>query len=314
MDEIIGCIERITFQNDETGYVVLQLKEPGSKDLTCVVGTLPQVRPGETIRAEGAWKNHLVHGRQFEAKQCKCERPADLHGIKKYLSSGLIKGIGPAYAEKIVAKFGLQTLDIIDKYPERLREIGGLGEKKLERIRSCWSEQKSVRDMMIFLQSHEVSPAWAQKIFKRFGDKSIEVVTENPYVLAREVYGIGFKTADQIAQKLGINPHAASRIEAGLEFVLEELSSEGHVCYPKKEFLIKASEILELPDPAEVESCLNRLIEERRIEELNLVQEGAPTRFVWLYSHYKAESGIASELKRIRYGTTGCAASTPIRR
>lgn len=304
MDEIVGCIERITFQNDETGYVVLQLKESGNKDLICVVGTLPQVRPGETIRAEGEWKNHLIHGRQFEAKGCKCERPADLHGIKKYLGSGLIKGIGPAFAEKIVSKFGLLTLDVIDKSPERLREVGGLGDKKLDRIRSCWSEQKSIREVMIFLQSHGVSPAWAQKIFKRFGDKSIEVVTQNPYQLAREVFGIGFKTADQIAQKLGIEPHSPARIEAGLEFVLEELSGDGHVCYPRKEFLEKALDILQLTDITELETCLNRLIEERRIEQLNLVCNGAPTPFVWLFNLYKAESGIAAELKRIRFGTS----------
>lgn len=299
MEEIIGYIERITFQSDETGYVVLQLKEPRNKELTCVVGVMPQVKPGETIRATGEWKNHLVHGRQFEAKGFKSERPADLHGIKKYLGSGLIKGIGHSYAEKIVEKFGMATLDVIENSPERLTEIKGLGGKKLELICKCWSEQKSIREMMIFLQTHGVSPGWAQKIFKRFGDQSIAIVTENPYKLARDIHGMGFKTADDIAQKLGMALDAPQRIEAGLEFILEQLSGEGHVCYHEFLFLEKAREIL---GPGPLEERLEILIEERRIERLNLIDGGEPKPFVWLKPLYNAETGIAQELKRLKFG------------
>lgn len=301
MDEIVGTIERITFRSDETGYVVLQLKEPKKKDLTCVVGVMPHVRPGETIRAEGEWKNHLVHGRQFESKGHKSERPADLHGIKKYLGSGLIKGIGPTFAEKIVAKFGTATLDILDKTPEKLQEIHGLGKKKLAHISNCWQEQKSIREVMIFLQSHDISPAFAQKIYKKFQDKSIEAVTENPYRLARDISGIGFKSADVIAQKMGMSLDSPERVDAALEFVLEELSGEGHTCYPQKEYLEKAKELL---GDTPLELRLDTLIEERRLERLNLVQEGAPVPFVWLTPLYRAETGIAAQLKRIRKGTT----------
>lgn len=299
MDEVIGCVERITFQSEESGYVVLQVKESGKRDLTCVVGTLPGVKPGETVRFSGVWKNHLIHGRQFEAKEGKSERPADLHGIKKYLGSGLIKGIGPKFAEKIVEKFGLATLDIFDNAPERLQEIHGLGGKKLASIQTCWAEQRSIREVMIFLQTHGVSPGWAQKIYKQLGDKSIDMVTQNPYRLARDIRGIGFRTADQIAQKLGMKPDAIERIDAGLEYILEELSSEGHVCYPQKEFLAKAAEVLELQD---LEPRLDQLVEERSIERLNLGVEGVPTPFVWLRPLYHAETGIAAELKRINLG------------
>ena len=301
MEEVAGCVERITFQNEETGYAVLQVKEVGKRELTCVVGILPGLRPGETVRFFGSWKTHLVHGRQFEAKEKKSERPADVHGIKKYLGSGLIKGIGPVFASKIVEKFGLATLDVFDQSPEKLREIPGLGGKKLESIQKCWNEQRSIREVMIFLQAHGVSPAWAQKIFKRFGEQSIAIVTQNPYRLARDIHGIGFRTADEIAQKLGMKQDADERIDAGLEFVLEELSNEGHMCYPEAPFLEKAREILHLENVA---PRLETLIEERRIERLSLPEQGEPTPFVWLHSHYVAESGIAWELHRIRSGVS----------
>ena len=299
MEDLVGTVERITFQNEENGFAILQLKVAKNKDLICVVGTLPGVRPGETIRAEGAWKNHLVHGRQFEAVSHKSERPADLLGIKKYLGSGLIKGIGPSNAEKIVERFGLQTLDVLDKEPEKLLEIAGVGPKKVELIKNCWTTQRSIRDVMIFLQAHGISPAWAQKIYKRFGDESVEIVTKNPYRLARDIFGVGFKTADQIAQKLGMKADAPERLDAGLEFVLQELSNEGHVCYPERQFLIKASEILET---ANLEARVAVLEEERRVERLILPEAGVPTPYIWTRALYTAEVGIATELKRIAKG------------
>lgn len=297
MEEIVGTIERITFRSDESGYTVLQLKEPRKKELTCVVGVMPHVNPGETVRAEGEWKTHLIHGLQLEASRIKSERPADLYGIEKYLGSGLIKGIGPVYAKKIVLKFGTATLDILDKEPKRLQEIPGLGKKKLSQITDCWQTQKNIREVMIFLQSHGVSPAFAQKIYKRFGEESIGKVSENPYCLASEVRGIGFKSADEIAKKLGIPENAEIRIDAALEYVMEELSSDGHACYPLDKFKEAAKLLIgEFPlDPR-----IDYLIEERRFEKLSLMTEGEMTPFIWLSSLWKAETGVAAELNRIK--------------
>ncbi len=296
MEEIVGYIERFTYQNLENGYAVAQLKEPKKKELTCVVGVMAGVKAGETIRCFGTWKTHLVHGRQFELSHFKTERPADLIGIKKYLGSGLIKGIGPKFAEKIVEKFGTDTLDVIDKDPEKLRQIPGLGEKKFDLIVQCWKEQKSIRDVMIFLQAHGVSPAYANKIFKTYGDQSIEKVNENPYRLAREIFGIGFKMADQIAQKLGVEESSPLRLQAAVEYLLSELSSDGHVCFPEAEFIQHAEAELGLTG---FQTAIDWLVDERRLERVKMVSEGKFVPFLWIRNLYLSEQGIATELKRV---------------
>lgn len=301
MDEIVGYIERFTFHDSDSGYSVAQVREPKKRELTCVVGKMPGVKPGETIRCTGSWKNHLVHGRQFELNSFKSERPADLIGIKKYLGSGLIKGIGPVYAEKIVAAFGIDTLEIIDKDPSKLLTVRGLGDKKLDKIIECFKEQKSIREVMIFLQSNGVSPAYAQKIFKVYGDKSIEKVTEDPYRLARDIFGIGFKMADNIAQKMGIEKNSPFRIKAGIEFLLTSLSQDGHVCYPQAELIELARKELEVDG---IENEIEHLIEARRIERLSMVAEGKLVPFLWLRSLYVQESGIAQEIFRISKSTS----------
>lgn len=303
MESVFGYIERITFHNIENGYTVAQLKQPKRTDFTCVVGFMPGVQPGQTIRCLGTWKNHLVHGRQFEASSFRVEAPADLIGIKKYLGSGLVKGIGPTYANRIVEKFGLDTLDIIDRTPERLLEIPGIGEKRIEKIKTCWSEQKSIRDVMVFLQTYSVSPAFAQKIFKSYGDQSIAKVKDNPYHLARDIFGIGFKTADTIAQKMGIAKDSDKRIDAGIEFVLSQLSGDGHVCYPVDEFLKEAEKVLEAL-PAQIESRLQFLHQERRIELADLLDDNRKRRFIWILPLYVAETGIARELRRLKKSTS----------
>ncbi len=298
METIVGYIERITFQNAENGYTVAQLKMTQFKDLVCIVGMMPSILPGVTVRCKGEWKQHLVHGRQFMVEECQVEAPADIMGIKKYLGSGLIKGIGPTYATRIVEKFGVDTLNIIDQQPEKLREISGLGEKRLDKIKSCWIEQKSVREVMIFLQSNGVSPTYAQKIYKNYGSQSISKVQQNPYILAREVTGIGFKMADAIAKKMGIAHDSPQRIDAGIEHVLSELSSEGHVCFPLDEFLKIASEKLEVP----IESSQNRieaLKEDRRIEIFDLVFNLKIQAFIWSMPLFASETGIAREVKRL---------------
>lgn len=301
MDELLGYIERITFQNPENGYTVAQLKENKRKDLHCIVGTMPALQPGETIRCQGHWKNHLVYGQQFLVESHRTETPADVIGIKKYLSSGLIKGIGPKYAGRIVEKFDVDTLNIIDQHPERLLEVEGLGKKRFETIVACWSEQKSIRHVMVFLQSHGVSPGYAQKVFKAYGDQSIKKVQENPFHLAKDIHGIGFKTADAIAQKLGIPKDAPGRIDAGIEHTLSERCDDGHVCFPLNELITLAEEALEAPKEA-IEGRLHSLAKENRIEMGEMFHEGKLDTFVWLRPLFLAEVGICRQLTRLRFG------------
>lgn len=299
MEQIHGYIERITFQNPENGYTVAQLQMSGQKEPVCIVGTLPNIQPGETVRCVGTWKRHLVHGRQFSVEECYIEAPADLIGIKKYLGSGLIKGIGPTYAKKIVEKFGTETLHVIDEEPQRLLEIVGLGDKKLQLIKTCWTEQKSIREVMIFLQSHSVSPTYAQKIFKKYGDKSIQQVQENPFALARDIYGIGFKTADTIAQKMGIPRDAPQRIDAGIEYVLTEFTGDGHVCYPHKELLTAAAGTLEVTEEF-VEERIQFLVHEHRLEQFDLVVASEIVPFVWIKYLFMSEISIARDIRRLK--------------
>lgn len=301
MDQICGPIERLTFHNTENGYTVAQIKVKGQKDLVCVVGTMPAIQPGETVRCFGSWKNHLVHGRQFEVDHFHVETPADIVGIQKYLGSGLIKGIGPKYAGKIVEQFGTDTLSIIETQPEKLLKVPGLGEKRLEKIKACWQEQRSIRDVMVFLQSYGVSPVFAQKIFKTYREKSVATVKENPYTLAKDIFGIGFKTADALAQKMGITQDSPQRIDAGIEFALSELSGDGHVCYPVSEFLLHAEKLLEVPN-GRVEARLSSLKDDGRIELKQLIDEGQKKEFIWSKSLFNAEMGIAREILRLKKG------------
>ena len=299
MEQVQGYIERITFQNEENGYTVAQLKSHNCNDLLCVVGIMPTALPGVTLRCYGFWKQHLVHGRQFEVAKYTVEAPADLLGIKKYLGSGLIRGVGPVYAEKIVSQFGLDTLHIIDQSPQQLLQIKGLGKKRLSKIISCWQDQKIIRDVMIFLQGHGVSPAFAQKIFKTYGQESIKKVEENPFQLAKDIFGIGFKTADGLASKMGILKDAVFRIDAGIEYVLSELSNDGHVCYPIEEFLPIAETLLEVPKEM-IEQRLSFQQSEERIQLFRIVFEGNLREFIWLTSLFLAETGIAREIKRLK--------------
>lgn len=299
MEYLHGQVERITFQNADTGYTVAQLQVKGWQQLVCIVGHMPTLSPGETVRCKGIWRNHLVHGRQFEVEECKTEMPADVVGITKYLGSGLIKGIGPVYAGRIVDLFGINTLDIIDLNPEKLSIVPGIGKGRLAKIKECWASQKTIRDVMLFLQHFQVSPAFAQKIFKQYGAASIEKVKENPYNLAKDIFGIGFKTADGIAQKMGMTQDSPQRICAGIEHVLSSLSDEGHVCYPVEEFLPEAAKILEV-SPDLINPQLDALVKDFRIvvAPLGFAEKEQP--FVWKMPLYHAEVGISRELLRIR--------------
>lgn len=303
MEQLFGHIERITFENTESGYVVAWLNIPKSRDPACIVGYLPQLQPGETVRCFGTWKTHLIYGKQFEVSKFQREAPSDLEGIKKYLGSGLIKGIGPKYAERIVAHFDIETLNIIDQAPDRLKEVSGLGKKKIERIKECWNEQKSIRDVMIFLQKYGVSPAYAQKIFKKYGKESIQKVKENPYRLSRDIFGIGFKLADKIALEMGILKDSPQRIDAGVEHVLTQLATDGHVCFPLSEYLLKAEEQLQVL-PSNIDNRLETLQKEDRIEVFDLIKHGKATQFIWHKPYFLSEIGISREF--IRLNTQAC--------
>ena len=292
-EELFGYVENIVFAGEESGFTVARLKEPRREELTTIVGSMPSLQPGETVRCKGRWKHHPKFGRQFAVESLEFQSPSDLVGIHKYLASGMIKGIGPMYAEKIVGAFGLDTLKIIDKTPERLLEIEGIGKKRIGLIQKCWEDQRSIRQVMIFLRGHGVSPAYAQKIYKTYGDESIEKVKNNPYALAKEIWGIGFKSADQIAKGLGIPDTSPIRIDAGIEHVLWEMSSEGNVCYPAAPFVEEAEKILNVPQDL-IQTRIQALVSENTIIKNN--------DFLWVKPLYLTEIGIARELARLSFG------------
>ena len=289
-----GVLERIVFFNEENSFTVARLQVVGKKDLITIVGALPLPTPGETLRLKGQWVVDTKFGQQFRVESCLSVLPATIVGIQKYLGSSLIKGIGPIMARRIVDKFGLETFDIIEDSPERLREAEGIGPIRTERITNAWQEQKEIREVMVFLQGHEVSPAYAVKIYKIYGDKAISVVKENPYRLALDISGIGFKTADKIARSMGIDPNSQIRAEAGIIHVLSELVDEGNVYYPDQELKKKAGELLEV-DPAILEMALATLAQQDRI----MIEELPEGKAVYLTPLYVAEANVARRLKTL---------------
>lgn len=291
-EELSGYVDAIVYSQPENGFTVARLKEPKKKDLTAIVGYLPGLQAGENVVLKGTWKTHPSHGRQFEVAEFTVEAPSDILGIQKYLESGLVKGIGPVYAKKIVDHFGSDTLEIIDKTPHRLYEIDGLGRKKVRQLRESWHEQRSIREVMVFLRAHGASPGYAQKIFKQYGDQSIAKVKENPYRLAKEVFGVGFKMADSIALKLGFALHSPERLAAGIEFVLWELAGDGHTCYPLADFKPIAAKMLEVDEPL-VEKEVKALINTQLVEA-----DGK----IWLKPYFAYEQGIAKDLLRLVHG------------
>ncbi|GAB6056948.1 SF1B family DNA helicase RecD2 [Desulfonatronum parangueonense] len=285
-------IERITYANEETGYAVAKVHARGHEGLVCVVGILPSPAPGEIPKMQGVWESHSKYGPQFKVQSCETVLPATAHAIQKYLGSGLIKGIGPVMAGRIVKLFGEQALDIIEHQAERLTEVQGIGKKRIDMIRQAWEDQKAIRGVMIFLQGHGVSATYAAKIYKQYGNDAISVVQDNPYRLAQDIWGIGFKTADKIAQAIGIAQDSPMRIDAGIVHVLHELADEGHVFFPDEPLLDKAGEILEV-DRALLEPGIARLAGERRIV---LEEQGESGRPVYLAKFHHCEVGTARRL------------------
>lgn len=304
-NQIKGYIERITFQSEETGFCVARMKESGKRDLTVIVGAMPSIQEGEVIVCDGFWKNDKNFGWQFQVTNYEVELPSTVAGIKKYLGSGMIKGIGGVFAERIVGYFGKDTLKVIDETPDDLLVVSGIGTKRVTTIKAHWKDQRAIREVMMFLQSQQISPMYAQKIYKQYGDQSIPKIQSNPYHLSKDIYGIGFKTADKIAQKLGIAQDAAERISAGVEFVLFELSNRGHTCYPVSDFVEAAEKLLEVPQ-AKIHHQLEEIALNYRIW---MDTKGGEIRFIWLMGIYNAEKGIAVCVERLLHSAAILAVS-----
>ena len=296
MEKIKCTVERVTFQNPENGYSVLQTTIKGYRDEQTVVGTFHEVTVGAVLTVEGSWRVDKRYGRQFAAEKWIEEMPADIIGIEKYLGSGLVKGIGPKFAKLIVAKFGLETFDVIENEPDRLLEVYGIGKGRVEKIRASWEKQKDVKDIMVFLQGHGVSSTYAAKIYKQYGKESIGKVQDNPYCLADDIWGIGFKTADGIAEKLGYEKNDLRRCRSGILYTLSKLSEDGHV-YSEREQLIKTAKELLQADEEPIIETLDQMIE---AEDLILDEEA-----IFLPPFYYAEIGVASKLKRLLEDSDG---------
>ncbi len=298
--DLQGQIERITYTNEENGYTIAKIKVYGRRDLVTVVGNFMAPMPGEILKMQGEWANHPKFGEQFKVVHYKSLVPASVAGIEKYLGSGLIKGIGPVMAKRIVKKFETETLDVIELEVEKLTEIEGIGRKRIEMIKKAWADQKEIRQVMIFLQSHGVSSAYATKIFKTYGNESIEVVQENPYRLATDIFGIGFLTADRIAEKLGFAKDSELRAEAGILYVFHQLADEGHVYYPFQALVNKCQEILEA-DQEVLSRALTSLNAEKKIviDDLQGQESKADYQAVYLAKFHLSETNIAARLKAL---------------
>jgi exodeoxyribonuclease V alpha subunit len=244
---LAGLVERVTYRNAENGFCVIRVKARSHRDLVTVVGHAAIISAGEWITASGDWVNDRTHGQQFRARFLKTSEPTSVEGIEKYLASGMIRGIGPAYAKKLLRAFGEKVFDVIETRADRLREVDGIGPVRAARIVAAWAEQKVVREIMVFLHSHGVGTARAVRIYKTYGADAVQVMSENPYRLARDIRGIGFKTADDIAMKLGVEKTAMIRVRAGISYALTEAMDEGHCGLPTSELVPLAEKLLEVP-------------------------------------------------------------------
>lgn len=297
-DRLEGNVERITFHSDETGFCVLRVKIPKRREPVTVVGTMSNVVVGEDITAIGDWIMDKAHGRQFKAVKINTAPPESPEGIVKFLGSGLVKGIGPVYAQRLVDTFGTEVFDVIENESAKLQQVEGIGAKRRLRIKESWNATRNTRAIMAFLLSHGVSTRRAFRIFKTYGDDAIENVRDNPYCLARDIRGIGFKTADQIAANLGIGKTDDKRARAGVEYVLHECSRNGHVAYPRQALIDEATRILDIPEDI-VEHAIEHGITEAR---LVLDEDTAAQPLVYNRPLYTAEVELAQTLLKLRTG------------
>lgn len=290
-DGLSGLIERVTFHNEETGFAVLRVKVKGQRDLITVIGSLPAVTAGEWLTAEGRWVRDKDHGLQLKADFLKCSEPTSIEGIEKYLGSGLIKGIGPVYAKKLVARFGEKVFEVIEQTSAQLEQIDGIGPGRRRKIKEAWAEQRVIRDIMVFLHTHGVGTSRATRIYKTYGEAAIETVRSNPYLLAQDIPGIGFKTADQVAQRLGIPADSLIRARAGLRHTLLEATNAGHCALPRETLLEQTAKALEVDTPI-VEEALQRLLLDAEAVEDTIT--GEP--LIFLPALQTAEEGIATRI------------------
>src|SRR3954451_8425101 len=294
---LAGLVERVTFHNAENGFCVIRIKARGHRESVAALGHAAAISAREWGTASGRWVNDRTHGQQFKSRFMRTSAPTTTEGIEMYLGSGMIRGIGPAYAKKMVKAFGEKVFDVIEAEPERLREVTGIGPMRAKRITSAWAEQKIVREIMVFLHSHGVGTARAVRIFKTYGADAIQVMTENPYRLARDIRGIGFKTADAIAMKLGIDKTAMIRVRAGISYALTEAMDEGHCGLPIDELVPLAVALLEVPGEL-VQTALELEFAERTVIADTVGEQSC----IFLTGLYRAEQMIADRLLRLAQG------------
>jgi len=303
IESLQGVIERLTFHSEESGYTVARLKAPRTRDLITVVGNFANIQAGQTLQMQGIWREHPKYGAQFQVTQYHETKPATLTGIEKYLGSGLIKGVGPVTAKRIVAHFGLDTLDIIEHEIERLIEVPGVAKKRVQMIQTTWQTQRAIKEVMVFLQGHGVSTTYAVKIYKQYESDAIAIITENPYRLATDVYGIGFVTADAIARSLGIRPNSEFRYRAGILHVLSEASEDGHCFLPQSELVARTVKRLALPDHQIEPDDVDSLIFAMSMDE-ELVLQGGPAQFQGQFvcyapPFYHSENGLTNRVQHL---------------
>ncbi len=297
---VTGVLERVTYHNEENGYTVARLAVEGARDLLTIVGNFSNPVVGEQLVCEGQWTSHREFGRQFQVERYQTSKPATAFAIEKYLGSGLIKGVGPVMAKRMVERFGVETLDVIDQEPNKLRQVEGIGDKRIAMIRRAWDEQREIRRVMLFLQEKGVSATYAVKIYKTYGDRSIAVVEENPYRLAQDIWGIGFKTADKIAQQLGIEPDSERRLEAGLLYTLSQATEHGHLYLPEPKLLTAAAEILAVEVeklPPIIETMVaSEAVKAEDVPEIEMA--GRPMRALYHPALYFTEVGLSAQVRR----------------
>ncbi len=300
--ELHGVLERITYANEDNGYTVARVDTGrGGNDLLTVVGALLGAQPGESLRMEGRWGSHPQYGRQFTVENYRTVLPATVQGIRRYLGSGLIKGIGPRIADRITEHFGTDTLDVIEQDPKRLIEVPGLGPKRTKMIGAAWEEQKAIKEVMVFLQGVGVSTSIAVRIYKKYGDASISVVRNQPYRLAADVWGIGFLTADRIAQSVGIPHDSPDRVKAGLQYALSQSTDQGHCFLPQEQLIADSVKLLQV-DTGLVIDCLAELAEDPEgvvRETVPAADGGDPVTAVYLVPFHRAELSLAGRLRRL---------------
>jgi exodeoxyribonuclease V alpha subunit len=295
---LAGLVERVTFHNPDTGFCVLRVKARGHRDLVTIIGHAAVVSAGEWITASGDWVHDRTHGQQFRARFLKTSTPTSIGGIEKYLASGMVRGIGPVYARKMVRAFGERVFDVIEAEPDRLREVDGIGPVRARRITAAWAEQKVVREIMVFLHSHGVGTARAVRIYRTYGPDAIQVMTENPYRLARDIRGIGFKTADAIAMRLGLEKTAMVRVRAGISYALTEAMDEGHCGLPSGQLVTLAVELLEVPTEL-AETALTLELTDGTV----VADTVGDVPCAFLAGLYRAERVIAERLRQLADGT-----------